>query len=205
MDNINNNKHNHKIINWNEKVKVFFIDRFLAKYFLILLPKKVTPNQITMFRLLSVPFIFYFFISGDYIIGTIFFIFSAFSDALDGALARTTKQVTEWGIVYDPIADKLLIGVVAILIISKFMNSKMAFIIIFLEVCLVVLNHWRHQGEIIQAKMSGKIKMFLQCMGIIFLLFYVLSGWPFFYIFSQILLFLAICFAFVSLFVYYSI
>src|SRR5665213_1786012 len=89
------------------------IDKFLAVTFLPLLPKKITPNQITKFRLISIPFILYFFLSGQILIGTILFLFSAFSDALDGALARTTHQISNWGTFYDPVADKLLVGLTA--------------------------------------------------------------------------------------------
>lgn len=192
-------------LNWNRNIKLTIVDRFLAKTFLKLVPKKVTPNQITGFRYLSIPFVLYCFMTSNYLIGTIFFILAASSDALDGALARTTKQITEWGIVNDPIADKLLIGTVAIVVIAKFIAIWLALLIVFLELCLIMLNYWRFKGKIMQAKLAGKTKMVLQCLGVISLLFFILTGAVWLLLLSEILLGLAVIFALISLFVYYSI
>ncbi|HEU5114247.1 MAG TPA: CDP-alcohol phosphatidyltransferase family protein, partial [Candidatus Paceibacterota bacterium] len=95
------------------------IDRLLSRTFLKLVPKSVTPNQITKFRLITIPFIGLLLGFNYYIPGAILFLFSAFSDALDGALARTERKITTWGTLYDPIADKLLIGLVSVIIVSK--------------------------------------------------------------------------------------
>lgn len=195
----------HEKINWNDRIKITVTDKFLRSLFLPLLPKRVTPNQLTGFRFLSIPFILYFFLVGNFKAGTVLFILSAFSDALDGALARTTKQITDWGIVHDPVADKLLIGTVSLVVVAKFLSIQLAVIIIFLELCLIMLNYWRHKGKIVQAKLAGKTKMVLQCLGVIFLLFYILSGVPTFFLLAQGCLYLAVFFALVSLFVYYSI
>lgn len=46
-------------------------------------------------------------------------VIAAFSDWLDGAVARATQTVSEWGKVLDPIADKVLVGsVVIVLLVS---------------------------------------------------------------------------------------
>ena len=192
-------------VNWNDRIKITATDRFFRATFLPLLPKKITPNQLTGFRFLSIPFILYFFLVGNFNVGTILFILSAFSDALDGALARTTKQITDWGIVNDPVADKLLIGTVSLVVVAKFLSIRLAVLIIFLELCLIMLNYWRHKGKIVQAKLAGKTKMVLQCVGVIALLFFILSGVPFFLLLAKVCLYLAVAFALVSLFVYYSI
>lgn len=190
---------------WNSHIKLTIIDRFLSRTFLKLIPLSVTPNQITGFRFLSIPFVLFFFLEGNFSVGTILFIFSAFSDALDGALARTRRQITDWGIVNDPVADKLLIGTVSLVIVAKYLSISIAVTIIFLELCLIMLNYWRHKGKIVQAKLAGKTKMVLQCLGVISLLFFLLFGFPVFLIVAKMCLYLAIFFALISLFVYYSI
>ncbi|MDP1707108.1 MAG: CDP-alcohol phosphatidyltransferase family protein, partial [bacterium] len=86
-------------------------DKILQKIFLPVIPRFITPNIVTWFRFVTVPFVAYLFIQESYIIGLLLFIVSAFSDAVDGSLARTRNQVTDWGKMYDPAADKLLIGV----------------------------------------------------------------------------------------------
>ncbi len=50
---------------------------------------------------------------------TVIFLVMAFSDALDGYLARRNKQVTKLGAFLDPVADKLLIASACLLLISQ--------------------------------------------------------------------------------------
>ena len=50
---------------------------------------------------------------------TVIFLVMAFSDALDGYLARRNKRVTKLGAVLDPVADKLLITCACLLLISQ--------------------------------------------------------------------------------------
>jgi len=50
---------------------------------------------------------------------TVIFLVMAFSDALDGYLARRTKRVTKLGAFLDPVADKLLITSACLLLISQ--------------------------------------------------------------------------------------
>ncbi len=68
-------------------------------------------NALTLFRLALIPlFIFVFlFIEGDthYVSLTIFLI-ASFTDILDGVIARRTNTITSYGVVMDPLADKLL-------------------------------------------------------------------------------------------------
>ncbi len=181
------------------------IDRFLKKTFLRILPKGITPNQITKFRLISIPFIALFLILDWYIAGTVLFLFSAFSDALDGALARTSRKITTWGTFYDPIADKLLIGMVSVIVVSKFIGSYMALIIVCIEILLVASAYFRYKGRIVPAKTMGKTKMILQCVGVLFLLFFIVLKIPLLLILATYTLYLAIVFGLLSLFVFRSI
>jgi CDP-diacylglycerol--glycerol-3-phosphate 3-phosphatidyltransferase len=180
-------------------------DRFLAATFLKLVPKRVTPNQITIFRFFTVPFIMFLLLYGKYWEGTILFMVSAFSDALDGALARTTNRITKWGIVYDPLADKLLIGITAILILPKYLGPLIVFIMVFLEMILIGLGYYyRAHGKIgiVMANWWGKSKMICQSIGVFLVLAYIL--WPVMGIIfvAQWMLYLAICLAVVSLITY---
>jgi CDP-diacylglycerol--glycerol-3-phosphate 3-phosphatidyltransferase len=185
--------------------KVTWIDRVLARVFLPLLSDGVTPNQITKFRLVSVPFVALLLALDLYLFGTILFLFAAFSDALDGALARTKKMVTTWGTLYDPIADKLLVGTVATIVISKHVSLYLALAIIVIEILLVSFSYYRYKGRIVPAKTMGKTKMVLQCLGIIALLFYILFGVPVLLTIATYLLYAAVAFALLSLFVFRSI
>lgn len=185
--------------------KVTWIDRFLARTVLPFFPESVTPNQITKFRLASVPFVALLLSLDLYLAGTILFLFSASSDAIDGALARTRRKVTTWGTLYDPIADKLLVGTVATIVISKHLSPYLALAIIVLEILLVSFSYYRYKGRIVPAKTMGKTKMVLQCLGIIALLFYILSGAPILLVIATYILYGAVFFALLSLLVFRSI
>ena len=75
--------------------QVTTVDLFLAATFLKFLPRRVTPNQITIFRFFTVPFVALLLYLDAYWYAVPLFIISAFTDALDGALARTKNKITE--------------------------------------------------------------------------------------------------------------
>jgi CDP-diacylglycerol---glycerol-3-phosphate 3-phosphatidyltransferase len=181
------------------------IDRLMAKTFLRLLPASVTPNQITKFRLLTIPFIALLLALDLYVAGTVLFLFSAFSDALDGALARTQKKITTWGTLYDPIADKLLIGAVSVITVSKYISPYLALAIVLIEIFLVSSAYFRYKGRVVPAKTMGKTKMILQCVGIIMLLAFILFKAPVLLVLATYILYTAIVFGLLSLFVFRSI
>lgn len=185
--------------------KVTWIDRIMEKTFLKLIPEAVTPNQITRFRLVLIPFVAYFLLTDHFIIGTILFLFAAFSDALDGALARTKHKITGWGTLYDPITDKLLIGVTSLIVVSKYLSLDLALLMIFIELCLIFSAYARYKGRVVPAKSMGKIKMILQCLGLIVLLVAIISGVPQLLVAARLILYLSIVFALLSLFVFRSI
>ena len=68
------------------------------------------PNQLTLLRMIFVPFIVIHLVEGRYLWALVVFIIAGFSDGLDGLLARTLHQQTLLGQYLDPIADKLLLS-----------------------------------------------------------------------------------------------
>lgn len=178
-------------------------DKILAATFLKLLPRRVTPNQITIFRFFSIPFVALLLILEKYAYGIPLFVISAFTDALDGALARTKDKVTEWGKVYDPIADKLLIGTTALIVLPKFVSVFLLATIIFIEMFLIGTAYYlKNQGNDISANGWGKTKMILQSFGIAFILLYALMALPWMLMTGEYLLYASIFFALVSLITY---
>jgi cardiolipin synthase len=69
-----------------------------------------TPNQLTLLRMAFVPFIVIELVDGRYFWALILFVVAGFSDGLDGLLARKLHQQTLLGQYLDPIADKLLLS-----------------------------------------------------------------------------------------------
>jgi cardiolipin synthase len=68
------------------------------------------PNQLTLLRMVFVPFIVIELVEGRYFWALVLFVVAGFSDGLDGLLARKLHQQTLLGQYLDPIADKLLLS-----------------------------------------------------------------------------------------------
>jgi cardiolipin synthase len=71
---------------------------------------RTAPNQLTLLRLLFIPFIVITILDEHYRWALGLFLLAGFSDFLDGMLARALKQKTALGMLLDPIADKLLLS-----------------------------------------------------------------------------------------------
>jgi CDP-diacylglycerol--glycerol-3-phosphate 3-phosphatidyltransferase len=157
--------------NYEKAEKIAWHDRLLARTVLKLFSKKILPNHVTAFRFIATPFVALLMFFEQYQIGLIAFLIVAFSDAVDGAMARTRNQVTEWGKIYDPLADKILIGSMIFVIVLRYIDTFASYIIIFLEIVFIFMA-WRRmkKGGHVQANIWGKIKMWLQVAGVTFLL-----------------------------------
>lgn len=76
---------------------------------------------------------------------------AAATDWIDGRLARATGTVSEWGKVLDPLADKVLVGTVVIIMVIKQMLPLWFVIAIVLRDVLILI------GGIIAERRTGKI------------------------------------------------
>lgn len=122
------------------------------------------PNTITLIRIFLVPFVFIFLISpqGWYpIIAAMIFSIAAFTDWLDGHVARSTNQITRLGQLLDPIADKLLVTAVLVSLVSRQqVPAWMVATILCRELAITGLRAMAaDQQIIIAAEAFGKYKM----------------------------------------------
>lgn len=167
----------------------------------------MTPNIISWLRFWSVPFISYFLWNENYIVALPLFFISAFSDAVDGSLARTRNLVSSFGKMFDPLADKLLVSAAAIILIPRYLGWDIVLAIVTIELTLVgsAYVQKRYYGKIVQAENTGKIKMILQSLGIGALLIFAIWGVTAFLGLALYLFYGAIFFALLSLVVYRAI
>ncbi len=70
---------------------------------------KNLPNILTIMRILLLPFFAAALIYREYQYALILFVSAGITDILDGFLARARKQITAFGSILDPIADKFLL------------------------------------------------------------------------------------------------
>jgi cardiolipin synthase len=71
---------------------------------------RAAPNLLTLLRLIFIPFIIISVVEGHFRWAMGLFLAAGFTDALDGLLARVLRQQTALGLYLDPIADKLLLS-----------------------------------------------------------------------------------------------
>jgi CDP-diacylglycerol--glycerol-3-phosphate 3-phosphatidyltransferase len=125
------------------------------------------PNVLTMLRILLVPVIVVALLdetaNGDLLAAIVFALASA-TDAVDGYLARTRNDITTFGKLMDPIADKLLIisALVALVSLER-LPGWVAMVIIARELTVTVTRmHATQQGVVIAANWWGKAKTIVQ-------------------------------------------
>jgi len=122
------------------------------------------PNKITLVRIFLVPLLLVFLISPDGwypLVAATIFLVAAFTDWLDGHLARSTNQITRLGQLLDPIADKILVTAALVSLVGRQqVPAWMVVIIICRELAITGLRAMAaDQHIIIAADVFGKYKM----------------------------------------------
>jgi CDP-diacylglycerol--glycerol-3-phosphate 3-phosphatidyltransferase len=133
------------------------------------------PNTITLVRIFLVPILLVFLISphGWYpIFAAVIFLIAAFTDWLDGHLARATNQITRLGQLLDPIADKLLVTAVLVSLVGRQqVPAWVVAIILCRELAITGLRALAaDQHMIIAAEVSAKYKMVFLILGSLLLI-----------------------------------
>lgn len=136
-----------------------------------------TANKLTLLRIILIPIFFILLMiqtQAYQIAAAVVFAVAAFTDFLDGHIARTKNQVTTFGKFVDPVADKLLITAAIIGFVEVIdLPSWIAFVIIAREFTVTGLRLVAvSQGRVIAAGNSGKIKTVVQIVVVLFCLFF---------------------------------
>ena len=145
-------------------------------------------NILTMLRIAAIPVVVVCFYSPlDYArpIAAILFGLAAITDMIDGWVARRFGQMSRFGEFLDPVADKLMVAIVLVMLVqaqSSWFEDVIAMIIIGREITISALREWMATiGERANVKVdiTGKIKTTLQMFGIAFMVWKVpLFGIP---------------------------
>ena len=131
------------------------------------------PNSLTIFRIIALPFCAYaLFKNGGndnnwrIIAFTLFFIVGL-SDVLDGKLARSRNQITEFGKLLDPIADKAMLATAAIgTSMIGLLSWWVTAIFLIREIAVTILRFAVIKQGVIAASKGAKLKTFLQNFGV---------------------------------------
>jgi CDP-diacylglycerol--glycerol-3-phosphate 3-phosphatidyltransferase len=183
--------------------KLYPHDRVMKVLVLPLVPLFLKPNHVTAFRMMMTPVVLWILLAENYVIGVPVFFLTALTDVLDGSIARVRNQITPWGIFFDPVADKLLIGSVAILVGLKYFHPVLIFAAIILDIMPSIrwASH-KHAGMIMMANWWGKTKMMLQVTSLMLLLLGILLGLPVLILVGEIALGASLFFSLIAVITY---
>lgn len=141
--------------------------------------------SITLLRIAAIPVVVLLYLMPfhwSHVGAAVIFLIAALSDWLDGFLARSLKQTTEFGAFLDPVADKLLISISLVFILGKHPTIGLSIptaIIIGREIAISALREWMAElGKRAGVRVShiGKIKTVVQMTAIFILLWYTTSA-----------------------------
>lgn len=195
-------KNNSQMFTYLPATEVLPHDRFLEHTLLRLFPSSVTPNKLTALRIFLTPIVFLLTLYGHYRTGFFLFIVAATTDALDGSMARTQNKITRFGMLFDPLADKLLIGSMVLILVFRYFNNLLGIAILGLEIIIItsaLVAKIKFKSEIM-ANRWGKIKMLLQVVAMSLTMLALLVDFPLLLSIAFWLFGLAIGFAILSLF-----
>ena len=125
------------------------------------------PNALTLSRLAGIPILMVLLIvrfpMHDQIAAALFILFS-FTDTLDGQIARRRGTVSDFGKFVDPLADKLFVLAVLLVLVQEELVPAWVVVIIFSRELIITLLRWvgASQGHIIGAAPLGKTKTVTQ-------------------------------------------
>ncbi|HEX3436264.1 MAG TPA: CDP-alcohol phosphatidyltransferase family protein [Pseudacidobacterium sp.] len=92
---------------------------------------RATPNQLTFLRLCIIPFLVLAVLDGHYRIAFALFVIAGITDGLDGLLARVLHQRTVLGQYLDPVADKLLLSTLFLVLHHEGLISRRVTVLVF--------------------------------------------------------------------------
>ena len=144
---------------------------------------KNLPNILTISRIIFLPPLLLMIYTSNHhlnISAVVLFIIISLTDFFDGYFARKQNMTSEFGKMLDPIADKLLVIGVLIILMNKGIieNTSIipALLIIFREIFISGLREYSatiNKIGSISVSQIGKIKTSLQLMSLMFMLFHV--------------------------------
>lgn len=138
------------------------------------------PNILTFARIAAIPvFVVVFYLPTPWAneAATVLFAIAAVTDWVDGYLARKWGQTSAFGAFLDPVADKLMVAVVLVLLVQREATPWLAIpaaVIIGREIAVSALREWMAElGERAQVAVSvvGKFKTTAQMIALILLVY----------------------------------
>jgi len=104
-------------------------------------PLGSAPNLLTLLRICMAPFLVAAILENRFELGFILFVAAGLTDALDGLLARWLKQRTVLGQYLDPVADKLLLSTLFLVLLHQgLMPIRVTVLVFGRDVCILLVS-----------------------------------------------------------------
>jgi cardiolipin synthase (CMP-forming) len=94
-------------------------------------PFRSAPNLLTLLRICLAPFLVAAILDGHYLLSFILFVVAGLTDGLDGMLARLLKQRSMLGHYLDPVADKLLLSTLFLVLLHQKLMPVTVTVLVF--------------------------------------------------------------------------
>ena len=160
------------------------------------------PNQLTLIRLIIIPFIIINIVDNNYRLALLLLVIAGLSDALDGLLARTLHQQTKLGQYLDPIADKLLISTLfLVLSILHKIQWKYTVLVFSRDLCILLTCAVLYATTSIRdfrPSIFGKINTGAQVVTIFFVLLFQVNSTAWVYYCRKVGLYATFAFTLIS-------
>lgn len=100
---------------------------------------KTIPNLLSFIRIILIPIFGYCLVKDQFLVAAVIIAISGLTDLFDGKIARRFNQVSNLGKILDPVADKMTIITIAIIMFIKFRQADDSLIRAFSWVFLIFL------------------------------------------------------------------
>ena len=124
-----------------------------------------TPNKLTLLRIIMIPvfMVAYMYLKNN-ILSALIFVLAFFTDLLDGYLARKNNQVSDFGKIMDPLADKVLVSAARVPLAQTNDISAWVTVRVLARECIVsgVRMAAAADGNVVAASIWGKAKTMWQ-------------------------------------------
>ncbi len=94
-------------------------------------PLRTAPNLLTLLRICLAPILVAAILEGHYLLSFSLFVAAGLTDAFDGLLARALKQRSMFGHYLDPVADKLLLSTLFLVLLYKGLMPVTVTVLVF--------------------------------------------------------------------------
>ncbi len=132
------------------------------------------PNALTMLRLLLIPVFIWLMAADRMMSALVVFVFASLTDILDGWIARKWNLVTDFGKLFDPLADKLMVLSVMAMHAIKGIAPLAAILILFVKEALMLVGGLLllKKQIVVYSQALGKMAQFVTVIALVLCFFH---------------------------------